>query len=399
MKLWQKILIALVLGLIAGILLGDTATYLKPVGDLFIRLIKMLIVPLVFFSLVAGVTSMNDTKTMGRMGTKAVIAYLVTTAFAISLGLMIGAILKPGAGVKLNLEANTNTPPASSFVDNLLNSVPTNPLAAMAEGNILQIIVFALFFGFSLNLLGERSKPIADFNERLAETMYKMTGIVMRFAPYGVFALIAWVAGTHGPELLLPLGLVILGVYLACFLHMALVYGGGLMLLGRLGPAKFFRKITDAQAIAFSTSSSSATLPVTLQVAREKLGVSKPTANVILPLGTTINMDGTAIYQGVCALFVAQALGVPLEINDYVTIILTATLASVGTAGIPGGGLIMLTLVLTAVGLPVEGVAIIAGIDRVLDMARTMVNVTGDAFVSVLIDKSEGTFDETQYKQ
>ena len=234
--------------------------------------------------------------------------------------------------------------------------------------------------------------------EAFADIMYKMTHIVMALAPYGVFALMAWVAGKFGLDVLLPLAKIIVGVYVACILHVLLTLtGGGIILMARLNPVRYLRGIIDAQAVAFTTTSSSGTLPVTISCARENLGVSKPISSFVLPLGATINMDGTALYQGVTALFVAQAFGVDLGAGDYVTIILTSTLASIGTAGVPGAGLIMLSLVLTSVGLPLEGIAIVAGIDRILDMARTTVNVTGDLMVSVLIAKNEGELDQETY--
>ena len=278
--------------------------------------------------------------------------------------------------------------------------VPKNPVEAMASGSVLQIIVFALMLGVAINLAGEKGKPVASVFESFAEIMYKMTHIVMSFAPYGVFALMAWVAGKYGLDVLLPLGMVILGVYVGCIVHVLLTLtGGGIMLLARLNPVRYWRGIIDAQAVAFTTTSSSGTLPVTMECAQTNLGVSRPISSFVLPLGATINMDGTALYQGVAALFVAQAFGIDLSTGQYVTIILTSTLASIGSAGVPGAGLIMLSLVLTSVGLPLEGLAVIAGIDRILDMARTTVNVTGDLMVSVLIAKSEGELDVETYNK
>jgi len=397
MKLWTKILIGLIAGVIAGLILGPKAEYIKPIGSLFINAIKMLIVPLIFSSLIVGVTGMKDTKKMGRIGLKTVLFYLGSTAVAISIGLAIGHIFEPGAGVQLvATEAmSAKTPPA--FIDTLIGMVPRNPVAALASGNILQIIVFAVLMGISINLIGEKGKPVADFFESMAEVMYKLTALVMELAPFGVFALIAWVTGKFGMSLLLPLIKVILAVYLGCIVHALFTIGGAITFLGKLKPARFFKGIIDAQMVAFTTTSSSGTLPVTIDCARKKLGVSKSISSFVLPLGATINMDGTALYQGVCALFVAQAYGIDLTMGHYITIVLTATLASIGTAGVPGAGLIMLSLVLSSVGLPLEGIAIIAGIDRILDMARTSVNVTGDAMVAVLIAKGEGELDEDIY--
>jgi Na+/H+-dicarboxylate symporter len=401
LKLWQKIIIALILGVVAGAVLGPSAEYIKPIGSLFINLIKMLIVPLIFSSLVVGICSMDDIKKMGRIGAKSFGIYLLTTAIAITIGLVIGTVLQPGAGIDMQMPAEmAAAKEAPSFIQTLLNMVPKNPVEAMASGSVLQIIVFALMLGVAINLAGEKGKPVASVFESFAEIMYKMTHIVMSFAPYGVFALMAWVAGKYGLDVLLPLGMVILGVYVGCIVHVLLTLtGGGIMLLARLNPVRYWRGIIDAQAVAFTTTSSSGTLPVTMECAQTNLGVSRPISSFVLPLGATINMDGTALYQGVAALFVAQAFGIDLSTGQYVTIILTSTLASIGSAGVPGAGLIMLSLVLTSVGLPLEGLAVIAGIDRILDMARTTVNVTGDLMVSVLIAKSEGELDVETYNK
>lgn len=390
----------MVLGVIVGAVVGPaTETYIKPFGTLFINLIKMLIVPLIFLSLVSGVTSMDDIQKMGRVGGKTFLLYLATTAIAITIGLLVGTILEPGVGLEFSKEGLTaKSKEAPGLVATLLNMVPRNPIAAMASGKVLQIIVFAIMLGIAISLAGEKGKPVKVLVDAGAEVMCKLTHMVMAYAPYGVFALMAWVAGKFGLSILLPLAKIIAGVYIACILHVLITLaGGGIMLLGRLSPRPYFAGIVDAQAVAFTTTSSSGTLPVTIACAQDNLGVSKSMSSFVLPLGATINKDGTALYQGVAALFVAQAFGIDLSTGDYGMIILTSTLASIGSAGVPGAGLIMLTLVLTTVGLPLEGIAIIAGIDRILDMARTTVNVTGDLMVSVLIAKSEGELDEDSY--
>lgn len=397
LHLWQKILIGLVLGVIVGIILGPNATVLDPLGRLFLNAIKMLVVPLIFITLVCGVTSMADPKEMGRVGAKTVAFYLVTTAVAITIGLLMGALLQPGVGVGLEAAQPIEPKEAPSFIDTLVSFVPTNPVAALSEGNVLQIIVFAILLGFAINLAGEKARPVKDIFDAGAEAIYKLTEIIIALAPYGVFALIASTAGQYGLSMLLPLMKVIFAVYLGCILHAVITLGGLVALLARLNPIQFFRGVGEAQMVAFSTVSSSGTLPVTISAAQHNMGVSKSISSFVLPLGATINMDGTALYQGVSALFVAQAFGVDLSFGQYVTIILTSTLASIGTAGVPGAGLIMLSLVLSSVGLPMEGVAIIAGIDRILDMARTTVNVTGDAAVAVIVAKSEGELDEEIY--
>ena len=395
LELWKKILIGMLLGVMVGTLMGPSAEILKPLGTLFINAIKMLIVPLVFFSLIVGITSMQDTKKMGRIGLKAIILYLGTTAFAITIGLGLATIFTPGAGLEMvAVSSDAAIPNAPTLVQTLLNMIPKNPVGALAAGNILQIIVFAIGLGVSLALIGEKADPAIKLFESLAEAMYKLTELVMKLAPYGVFGLMAWVSGKYGADVLLPLIKVIAVVYLGALIHIVVFYSGVIAIVGRLNPVRYLKSLTNPAAVAFTTASSSGTLPATIKASREELGVSKGIASFVLPLGTTINMDGTALYQGVCALFIAQAFGVDLEAADYITIILTATLASVGTAGVPGAGLIMLSLVLTTVGLPLEGLAIVAGIDRILDMARTTVNICGDMMVSLLVAKNEGELDE-----
>lgn len=391
LELWKKILIGMILGVIVGTVMGPSAEILKPLGTLFINAIKMLIVPLVFFSLIVGITSMQDTKKMGRIGLKAIVLYMGTTAVAITIGLGLAIIFTPGEGLNMVASASdTAMKDAPTLVQTLLNMIPKNPVGALAAGNILQIIVFAIGLGVSLALIGEKADPAIKLFESLAEAMYKLTELVMKLAPYGVFGLMAWVSGKYGMDVLLPLIKVIAVVYLGALLHIVVFYSGMVSILGRLNPVRYLKSLTNPAAVAFTTTSSSGTLPATIKASREELGVSKGVASFVLPLGATINMDGTALYQGVCALFIAQAFGVDLATSDYITIILTATLASVGTAGVPGAGLIMLSLVLTTVGLPLEGLAIVAGIDRILDMARTTVNICGDMMVSLLVAKSEG---------
>lgn len=394
--LWQKILAGLVLGLIVGLVFGPAAAKLKPIGTAFIAGIKMLIVPLVFVSLVCGVTSMRDPAKMGRVGVKTIGLYLCTTAVAIAIGLGLGTVMNMGAGVGMESAKAVAPKAAPSIADMLLALIPTNPIEAMSSGNVLQVIVFAILLGLAINMSGKAGETVRNGFESLAEVIYKLTAIVIWFAPFGVFALMAWTAGTYGLDLLLPLAMVIVAVYLGCLIHAFVVYGGALWAMG-LNPLLFFKGVAEAAAVAFTTTSSSGTLPVSMTCARKNLGVSDSVSGFVLPLGATVNMDGTALYQGVCALFVAQVFGVQLSGGDYVTIILTATLASIGTAGVPGAGLIMLSLVLTSVGLPLEGVAIIAGIDRILDMARTCLNVVGDSMVATLVAKSEGELDLAVY--
>ena len=397
--LWLQILVGMVLGITVGVVLGEQATVLKPIGTLFVNIIKMLIVPLVFCSLIVGVTSMEDTAKMGRIGFKSFTFYLCTTAIAISIGLAVGYVIQPGAGLDLPLPSGVSdvAKEVPSVMQTLIDIVPTNPIAALANGQILQVIVFAVALGIALVLIGDHGKPAIKVFESLAEAMYKLTDMVMKLAPYGVFGLMAWVAGAYGIEMLLPLLKVIVAVYVGCIIHVLGFYSIVLSMFSKLNPLHFFKGISNAMAVAFTTSSSAGTLPASMKCASEYLGVNKKISSFVLPLGTTINMDGTALYQGVTALFVAQAFGIDLTWVDYLTIILTATLASIGTAGVPGAGLVMLTLVLSTVGLPLEGVALIAGIDRILDMARTVVNVSGDLVAATVIAKSEDELDMEHY--
>lgn len=395
--LWQKILAGLALGVLAGALLGEDASVFKPIGDIFISAIKMLIVPLVFTTLVVGITSMRDPQKMGRIGVRTIGLYLITTAFAIAIGLLASTLFQPGAGLDMSFDKPVEAKEAPTLVEILVGLVPQNPVDALANGNILQIIVFAIGLGIALTLIGEKGEPVVRVFESFAQAMYKLTELVMAFAPFGVFGLIAHVSGSYGMEVLLPLAKVIGVAYLASLLHVLVVYSGLLALLGRLNPLRYLRGILDALVVAYSSASSSGTLPVSLRCAQKNLGVSEGVSGFVLPVGATINMDGTAIYQGVVALFIAQLVGVDLSLMDYGMIIVTGTLASIGTAGVPGAGLIMLSIVLAQVGLPLEAIAVVAGIDRILDMARTSVNVAGDLMVTTLVGKSEGELDHAVY--
>ena len=394
MHLSTKILIGLGLGVLAGLGSGAEGlpfmkAWIAPFGSIFLNLIKMIIVPLVFASLIVGVSGLGDARKIGRIGTKTIAYYLGTTAFAIVLGLALGTLVQPGLGLTMpGGEVKAAAKAAPPLMKVIVDIFPSNPLDSMLKANMLQIIVFALFLGGGIAVAGEKGQPAYKFFDALAEAGYAVVGMIMKFAPIGVFALIAPVVAANGPSVLLPLLKVIICVYLGCFLHAAVVYGSMLKFIGNYSPVEFFKNILPAQLVAFSTCSSSATLPVNMECV-QKMGVSKEVSSFVLPLGATINMDGTALYQGVCALFVAQIYGIDLTSAQMMTIILTGTLASIGTAGVPGAGLIMLTLVLQSVGLPLEGVALVAGIDRVLDMPRTTVNITGDAVVAYLVDKSE----------
>lgn len=395
-----KICIGLVLGVIVGIFLQSkpeiATTYIQPFGTLFLNLIKLVIVPLVFSSLLVGVCSLGDIKKLGRLGGKTVLYFFLTTVFAITFGLVLANVMHVGAGYQIATQTEATASEIPSMLDTFLNIIPSNPLKALVEGNMLQTIAFALILGCGVVAIGEKGKIVEQFFDSIAETMYKITAAIMNLAPYGVFALIAPVIAVNGVNVLLPLISVIIAVYLGSILHAVIVYSSTVKFFANVGPIQFFKKVAPAIAIAFTTSSSAGTLPVSMKCVEENLGVSKPVASFVLPLGTTINMDGTALYQGVCALFVANVYGMSLNIQQQITIILTATLASVGTAGVPGAGMVMLTMVLQAVGLPIEGIALVAGIDRILDMARTTVNVVGNCACSVVISASEKDLDRSK---
>ena len=408
--LTKRILLGLFLGAILGIILSVLPeSYFKDtilidglfsmIGGMFISGIKMLVVPLVFVSIVCGASSLGDPQKLGRVGLKTLSFYLITTCVAITLALVIGSIINPGLGLDLsNIVKQEPTIGASkSFVDVIVGMVPNNPFQSLTEGSMLQIIVFALLTGVSLSLIKDKTQPVIDIFNALNELMMKMVVIIMTVAPYGVFALITKTFATVGFDAMLPLLKYMIAVILALFVHLILTYMGMLKVVGKLSPKQFFKNFVPAMGVAFSTASSSGTLPVTLETAEERCGVSKSIAAFTLPLGATINMDGTAIMQGVAVIFISQIYGIDLSITALLTVVLTATLASIGTAGVPGVGLITLSMVLQSVGLPIEGIALIIGIDRLLDMTRTVVNITGDTVCTILISKSEGEFKEEVY--
>ncbi len=398
MKLWKKMLVGLVLGVLTGILLGQHAHYLKPIGSLFLGLLNMLVVLLVFSSMTVGVTSINDMRKLGRVGIKTIGLYAGTTTLAIIIGLTFAKIFKPGFGIGLHHDAIPVTlEETPDFLNMFLSMVPENPIGSLANGHILQVIVFSIFLGLGITFAGEKGKPLAKVMESLSEAMFSITGIVMKFAPFGIFAIMAWVAGTFGVGILLPLLKLVIVHYCACLVHLVFVLGGILVFAAKVRPGPFFKGMTDAITLAASTTSSSATLPATLHCTQENLGVSKNISSFVLPIGATVNMNGTAIFQGIAAAFIAQAYGIELGWQSLLIIVVTATLSAVGTAGIPGAALVTLSIVLSSVGLPLEGIAIIAGIDRIRDIAGTVTNILGDAVVSVYVAKSEGELDEVQY--
>lgn len=396
MKLWLKIFIGLILGAITGLIIGENALYLKPIGTVFLSLINMIIVLLILSSMTVGITSIHDPQKLGRVGGKTVGIYFTTTFIAIITGIVLANVFNLGSNLEMHAHGITQAKPLS-VGEILISIVPSNPIEAMAKGNILQVIVFAIFLGLAINFAGAKGKPLLNILESLADVMYRLTSIIMEFSPIGVFALMAWVTGTFGLTVFLPL-FQFLGVYyLACIFHFFFVYGSLLKGLGRLQLVPFLRGMGDAIMMAFSTCSSAATLPVAMHCAQENLGVSKNISGFVLPLGITLNMNGGAIYQTMCAIFVAKAYGIPLDVYSYVILILTTTFSAIGTAGVPGGGLLTLSAVLASIGLPLEALALLAGIDRLRDMMTTVLNILGDAAVTVYVAKQEGELDERQY--
>ena len=418
-KLWFRVLLGLTLGVLFGFAVGPMTAdnplgitgktlltdYIKPVGTVFINLIKLVVVPLIFFSLVSGIISMTNAEAFKRIGTKAVGAFLMTGAFAVCIGLAFGTVFHPGEGVDLSMlkahvSASASAAPAAqefSMVQLLVNMVPTNVIKAMSEDQILQVVVFAIFVGITLNKLGEKTQALNELFKQSALLVFKLIEIIIRFSPYGVFALTSWVVGTQGMDILIAL-LKLVGTVVGALFTQYILFGIMIVFFGRMSPLPFYRKMVEPQLLAFSTSSSKATLSTAMRVVNERIGVSKSSTSFVLPLGASINMDGTAIYLGICALFFSQAYNIPIDGHHMLVLVLTATLGSIGAAGIPGGSLIMMGMVLTSVGLPLDGIALIAGVDRILDMLRTTVNITGDSVITMLVDKSEGTFDKPLYE-
>ncbi|MDT8301406.1 MAG: dicarboxylate/amino acid:cation symporter [Sedimentisphaerales bacterium] len=410
LQLYTKVLIGLMAGVLFGMLAGQfgfsdfIASYIKPIGSAFIKLISMVVIPLVFASLLVGTSSLHDIRKLGRIGAKTMAYYLCTTVIAICIGLLLANTLRPGAGLseKTRTELIQSSPEESvtpmdtnlkkpTITDILLNIIPINPVRAFVEGRMLQIIFFALMTGICLGLIpSERSRPVIDFFEGVNDVIIKMVHIIMKLAPYGVFALISAVVADFGLDVLFVLIKYSLVVVVGLVLHVVIVYSLAIKIFSKQKVRTFFRGIRPAQLIAFSSASSSATLPVTMECAEKNLNVPGQIASFALPLGATINMDGTALYQGVSTVFIAQVYGLGLNPMQQLTIVLTAVLASIGTAGTPAAGVITLAIVLKSIGVPLEGIALIMGVERILDMCRSVVNVTGDASCAVVVASSEG---------
>ena len=400
MRLWIKMLLGLVFGVLTGVIFGEKAEIFNPIGTLFLNLISMVIIPLVLSSIVVGITNMHDPRKLGRVGLKTLGMYLMTTLAAITLGIVFGKIFfQPGAGLNLSLPLHLSTSNAPQLSDVVFALVPKNPITAFVEGNVLQVIVFALFLGIAINFSGERGRPLADFFESLSDVMSQLTCIIMELSPFGVFAIMAWVSGSFGLGVLLPMVKFMTVYYGACLVHMAVVFCATLWFMAKVNPWPFFKGMSDTVMVAFSTCSSSATLPVAMECVQKNLGVSKNVASFVMPLGSTINMNGAALFQGMSAIFIAQVYGIDLSWQSTLAIIVTATFSAIGAAGVPGSGFIMLAYVFGSAGLPLEGLAAFVGIDRIREMISTVLNVLGDAVCAVYIAKDEGELDERVYYQ
>ncbi|SDK55771.1 Na+/H+-dicarboxylate symporter [Maridesulfovibrio ferrireducens] len=392
MKLYHKILLGLILGIITGLILGEKAAYLKPIGDIFIRCLRVIVVPLILSTLITGVVSTGDVRNLGKLGIRTLAYFMGTTTIAVIIGLIVANFIQPGTGLSLGEIATIKRPETIAPMQMIVNMFPINPMESLAKGRVLQIIVFAILFGAGLSMTGKAGEPVKKFFEGVAEVMFKISDIVISFAPYGVFALIAWTTGKFGLDILLPMGKLILATFIACSIHVLFTYTGLIVLIGRISPVSFLKKVMEPAMIGLSTCSAAAAFPFSMR-AQKQLGVPKKVFGFTMPMALTINMDGTALYQSVAAMFVANAFGIELTLTQQATIVITAVLASIGTASIPGGGLIMLTLVLESVGLPLEGIAIVAGIDRVLDMFRTTTNIFGDNSAGVVVAALGGELD------
>src|SRR3989338_2636770 len=398
---WQKILVALLGGIATGLLLGPYAIYLKPIGSLFINAITMMVAPVVFTAIVCAILSINDPQRMRRLGLKTILLYTVSMASAAIIGLSLATALSPGKNFHPKLEEAlpASLQQAPTLIETLVNIVPSNPVSAFAHGNIIQILVFDLLLGISINLTGEAAEPVAKFFKAFSLVVFKLTSIVMSFAPLGIFALMAWVSGEFGLSALIPLFKLVLTVYLACLLHCFLFYSSFLAYVAKLNPIKFYKGIMHPMMLAFTSSSSAATLPVTMKTAEGNLGISPSIGRFLLPLGTTLNLNGLSIYLGVATVFAANMYGIELGLVQYLTIIFSIILTCIGAGGIPGTGIIVMSAVMSSVSLPLGAIPLIAGVDRLNDMAQTTTNVIGDLFAATVIAKHERELDLDVYNQ
>jgi len=392
LKVHTQIVIAIVLGLVVGLVLGEKAEVIKVVGDLFIQLLRMIIVPLIMASMVAGIVSLGDVRKLGRIGLCTFIYYLATTLLAVGVGLVLVNLLRPGVGIDLGAQAGADLADreALSMVSIVKDIVPKNIFAAMVQDKVLSVIFFSLLLGVAISSVGQKGKPVAALFEVFNAVMMKITDWIMCLAPFGVFALMAYTIGQVGLAVIRPLVVYMVTVLLGLGVHAFVTLPVLLSIFGRYSPLKFIRDMFSAVATAFSTASSAATLPITMDCLEKNAGVSNKVASFVLPLGATVNMDGTALYEAVAAMFIAQAYGISLTVWQQLVIMLTATLASIGAAAIPGAGLVTMVIVLRAVNLPLEGIGMILAVDRLLDMCRTAVNVWGDACGAAVVARLEG---------
>ncbi len=387
-----QIFIALVLSIIVGLLMTGhkeiAIAYIKPFGTIFLNLLKFIVCPIVLFSILCGMISMKDIRKVGSIGLKTIVYYLLTTAFAITIGLVIGQVMKGAFPALSTTDLSYTAKEPTPFMDTLVNIFPSNFLAPLVNADMLQIIVIAILLGFGIILVGEKVAGLRVLIEQANELFMKVMELILKLSPIGVFCLLTPVIAENGAAIIGSLAMVLLTAYVAYAVHALVVYSTTVRTLGGMSPLKFFKGMLPAMIFAFSSASSVGTLPLNMECC-EKLGADKETTSFVLPLGATINMDGTAIYQGVCAIFIASCFGIELTLGEMATIVVTATLASIGTAGVPGAGMVMLAMVLTSVGLPVEGIALVAGVDRIFDMGRTVLNITGDASCAIIVSNLE----------
>ena len=388
LSLAVQILIALILAVIAGLLMQKVpnvaGTYIKPFGTIFLNLVKFIVGPIVLFSIMAGIVSMKDMKKLGAIGGSTLIYYFCTTAVAVSIGLLVSSVFKSSFPALSTASLSYAPPKSTSALDTLVNIFPSNFIVPISSANMLQVIVMAILIGFSVILLGEKAEPAVNAINQLNDIFMKCMEMILKLSPIGVFCLLTPVIAANGAAVIGSLAKVLLVAYICYILHMLIVYSFTVRTLGGISPLKFYKEMAPAITFAFSSASSVGTLPLNMECTK-RLGVPKEISSFVLPLGATINMDGTAIYQGVCAVFIAACYGIDLTFAQMVSIVLTATLASIGTAGVPGAGMVMLAMVLTSVGLPVDGIALVAGVDRIFDMGRTTLNITGDASCTVIV--------------
>lgn len=397
-SLWQKVLVGMLLGILCGYIFPHYFLFFKPIATIYYNMVSMIVVPTVFFAILFGTANISDIHALGRIGTKALVVYGLATVLAVIIGIVFALFFEPGLGFELvnsHGQAVGNIATPQKLIAIIVGMVPSNPVSAMASGNTLQVVVFAFFLGLSLILVGEKANEAKKAIISISNVIFKMVELVIKTTPYGIFAIMAWIVGEYGFSLVLSLGKLVFVIMVAFALQYAVF--GIMLLVAKLKPMQFYKKTLHIQTLALATSSSKATITTSIRDLQEKVGVSKSVAGFILPLGASTNMTGSAIYIAICALFLAQAYGIHLTGGQYLILIITSTIGSIGAAGYPSGAVIMLSMVLSSLGLPLEGMPLILGIDRFVDMFRTMVNVTGDCAVTVVVDKMNKTLDVIKY--